>query len=120
MSLASNETQASMHPSVAGRTHENYHLDNFHIPKKIRSVDVPHKSPGNNALVEHESGQKKKSVQMSSRVPRSLSLNLDIFADDVDDDVSMDDSFIKLLKDDGQAEEPGLEIHDGKTDEFFN
>jgi hypothetical protein len=35
---------------------------------------------------------------MPSRVPRSLSLNLDIFADDVmNDDVSMDDSFIKLL-----------------------
>ena len=58
---------------------------------------------------------------MPSRVPHSLSLNLDIFADDVmNDDVSMDDSFIKLLEGDGQAEEPGLDIHDGKTDAFFN
>ena len=58
---------------------------------------------------------------MPSRVPHSLSLNLDIFADDVmDDDVSMDDSFIKLLDGDGQAEEPGLDTHNGKTDTFFN
>ena len=31
-------------------------LNSFHIPKKNRSGDVPHKSPGNNALVEHEWG----------------------------------------------------------------
>jgi ABC-type lipopolysaccharide export system ATPase subunit len=47
MSLASNETQTSMLPSEASRTHENYHLDSFHIPKKRRSGNVPHKSPGN-------------------------------------------------------------------------
>jgi len=36
---------------------------------------------------------------MPSRVPRPLSLNLDIFADDMmNDDVSMDNSFIKLLE----------------------
>jgi hypothetical protein len=99
MSLASNETQTSMLPSVASRTHENYHLDSFHIPKKSGSGNVPHKSPGNNALVEHEPGLKKKSVQMPSRVTRSSSLNLDIFADDaMNDDVSMDDLFIKLLE----------------------
>jgi hypothetical protein len=115
-SLASKETQTSMLLSVASRTHENYHLASFHIPKKNRLGDVPHKSPGNNAPVEHESGLKKKLVQIPSRVPRSLSLNLDIFADDVmNDDVSMDDSFIKLLEGDGQAEEPGLDIHDSKT-----
>ena len=70
----------------------------FISQRKIgRAINVPHKSPGNNAFVEHESGLKQKSVQMPSRVPRSLSLNLDIFADDVkNDDVSMDDSFIKL------------------------
>ena len=84
---------------------------------------MPHKSSGNNALVEHEWGLKKKSVQMPSRVPRSLSLNLvmeDVFADDVGDDVSIDDSFIKLLEGDGQAELPGLDAHDGQTDAFFN
>jgi len=108
MSLASNETQASMLPSIASRPHENYHLDSFHIPKKSRSVEVPHKSPGNNALVDHESGLKKKLVQMPSRVPRSLSLNLDIFTDDVmDDDTSiMGNSFIKLFEGGGQAEDP--------------
>jgi len=110
-----------MLPSVASRTHENYHIDSFHIPKKSGPGNVPHKSPGNNALVEHESGLKKKSVQMPSRVPRFLSMYLDIFAHAVmNDDVSMDDSFIKLLEGDGQAEEPGLDIHDGKTDAFFN
>jgi len=88
-----------MLPSVASRTHENYHLDSFHIPKKSGSDDVPHKFPGNNALVEHESGLKKTSVQMPSPVPHSLSLNLDIFADDVmNDDVSMDNLFISFLK----------------------
>ena len=93
MILASNETQTSMLPSVASI------LDSFHNPKKSGSGDVPHKSPGNNALVEHESGLKKKLVQMPSRVPRSLSLkNLDIFAVDVmNDDVSMDDLFISSL-----------------------
>ena len=116
MSLASNETQMSMLPSVASRTHENYHLDSFHIPQKNRSGDAPHKSPGNNAPVEHESGLKKKLFQIPSRVPHSLSLNLDIFADDImNDDVSMDDSFIKLLEGNGQAEEPGSDIRDSKT-----
>ena len=58
---------------------------------------------------------------MPSRVPRPLSLNLDIFADDVmNDDVSMDNLFIKLLEGNGQAKEPGLDIHDGKIDAFFN
>ena len=58
---------------------------------------------------------------MPSRVPRPLSLNLDIFADDVmNDDVNMDNLFIKLLEGNGQAEEPGLDIHEGKTDMFFN
>ena len=53
---------------------------------------------------------------MPSRVPRPLSLNLDIFADDMmNDDVSMDDSFIKLLEGNGQAEEPGSDIRDSKT-----
>jgi hypothetical protein len=36
---------------------------------------------------------------------------LDIFADDVmNNDISMDDLFIKLLEGDGQAKEPGLDI----------
>ena len=50
-----------------------------------------------------------------------MSLNLDIFADDVmNDDVSMDNLFIKLLESNGQAKEPRLDIHDGKIDAFFN
>ena len=66
--------------------------------------------------MEHESGLKKKSVQIPSLVSRSLSLKLNIFADDVmNNDVSMDDSFIKLLEGDGQAEEPGSDIRDSKT-----
>ena len=77
---------------------------------------MPHKSPGNNALVEPELGLKKKSLQTPSQLPRSVSLNFtmaDLFADDV----SMDDSFIKV---DEQTEEPGLDAHDGQTDAFFN
>ena len=122
MSVASNEGEVSMNESAAERSHENYHLDSFHIPKKIRrSGDVSHKSPGNNALVSTESGLEKKSVQMPSPLPRSLSLNLsmaEVF-DDVDD-VSMDDSFIKIIQGDEQTKEPGLDVHDGQTDTFFN
>jgi hypothetical protein len=82
---------------------------------------VSHKSPGNNSLVSTESGLEKKSVQMPSQLPRSLSLNLsmaEVF-DDVDD-ISMDDSFIKIIQGDEQTEEPGLDVHDGQTDTFFN
>jgi hypothetical protein len=43
----------------------------------------------------------------------------DVFAYDADD-VSMDDSFIKIIAGDGQTEEPGLNAHDGQTDAFFN
>ena len=67
---------------------------------------MPHKSPGNNALVSAESG-----------FQHSLSLNLTMA--DVDD-VSMDDSFIKIIQGDEQTEEPGLDAHDGQTDAFFN
>ena len=73
---------------------ENYHLDALHIPKKRRIGDVPHKSPGNKAL-----------VSSGSDTQRRMSLNLamdNMFRDDV----SMD-SFL------GQ-------IGDGKTDAFFN
>ena len=79
---------------------------------------MSHKSPGNNSLVSTESGLEKK----PSQLPRSLSLNLtmaDVFAYDADD-VSMDDSFIKIIAGDGQTEEPGLNAHDGQTDAFFN
>jgi hypothetical protein len=116
MSVASNEGEVSTNASAADRSHDNYHLDNFHVPKKIRrSGDVPHKSPGNNALVSTKSGFEKKSVQMPSQLPRSLSLNMTM-ANVFGDDVSMDDSFIKII----QGEEPGLNAHDGQTDAFFN
>ncbi len=83
---------------------------------------MPHKSPGNNALVSTESGLEKKLVQMPSNLPRSLSLNLtmaDVFAYD-GDDVSMDDLFIKIIQGDEQTKEPGLDAHDDQTDVFFN
>jgi hypothetical protein len=35
MSVASNEGKVSTNMIVADRSHENYHLDNFHIPKKL-------------------------------------------------------------------------------------
>ncbi len=83
---------------------------------------MPHKSPGNNALVSTESGLEKKLVQMPSQLPRSLSLNLtiaDVFAYDADD-VSMDDSFIKITAGDEQTKELRLDAYDGQTDAFFN
>jgi hypothetical protein len=116
MSVASNEGEVSTNASAVDRSNDNYHLDNFHIPKKIRrSGDVPHKSPGNNTLVSTESGFEKKQVQMPSQLSRSLSLNMTM-ADVFGDDVSTDDSFIKII----QGEEPGLEAHDGQADAFFN
>jgi hypothetical protein len=72
---------------------ENYHLDTIRVPKKRRMGDVPHKSPGNKAL-----------VSSSSDTQRRMSLNLamdDMFCDDVSMDLFL-----------GQ-------IGDGKTDAFF-
>jgi hypothetical protein len=74
--------------------------------------DVPHKSPGNKALVIPNSD--KKNVQMLSHLPCSLNLTFD---DMFRDDVSMD-SFIKTIT--GQTNEPSLDAHYGKTDAFFN
>ncbi len=123
MSLASSEGEVSANESATDRSHENYHLDNLHIPRKNRrSGDVPHKSPQNIALVSTELGLDKKLVQMPSQLPRSVSLNLtmaDVFAYDADD-VSMDDSFIKIIAGDEQTEELRLDAHDGQTDAFFN
>ena len=124
MSVASNDSEVSLNASAADRSHENYHLDNFHILKKNRrSGDVPHKSPGNITLVSTELGLEKKSVQMPSQLPQSLSLNLtmaDVFANDTGDDVSMDDLFVKIIQGNGQTKEPRLDAHDGHTDTFFN
>ena len=72
---------------------ENYHLDDFHIPKKRRMDDVPHKSPGKKALVS------------SGSDTRRMSLNL-AMEDMFRDDVSLD-SFLG-------------KTGDGKTDAFFN
>ena len=120
MSVASNEGEVSTNTSAADRSHDNYHLDNFHIPKKNwRLGDVPHKSPGNNALVSTESGFEKESVQMPSQLPRLNMTMADVFAYD-GDDVSMDDSFIKIIQGEEQTEEFGLDAHDGQTDAFFN
>ena len=75
--------------------------------------DVPHKSPGNKALVIPNSDTKKGNLQMLLHLPRSLNLTFD---DMFRDDVSMD-SFIKIIA--GQTDEPGLDAHDGKTNAFF-
>ena len=80
--------------SVAALPIKNYHLDTLHVPKKRRMGDVPHKSPGNKAL-----------VSSGSDTQRRMSLNLamdDMFRDDV----SLD-SFLG-------------KTGDGKTDAFFN
>ncbi len=75
---------------------------------------MPHKSPGNKALVIPNSDtHKKRNVQMLLHLPGSLNL---MFDDMFRDDVSMD-SFIETIA--GQTE-PGLDAHDNKTDAFFN
>jgi hypothetical protein len=75
---------------------------------------VPHKSPGNIALVIPNLDTKKRNVQMLSHLPCSLNLTFDnMFRDEV----SMD-SFIETIT--GQTDEPGLDVHDGKTNTFFN
>jgi hypothetical protein len=74
--------------------------------------DVPHKSPGNKALVIPNSDTHKKNVQMVLHLPCSLNLTFD---DMFHDDVSMD-LFIETIA--GQTE-PGLDAYDGKTDAFF-
>jgi hypothetical protein len=73
---------------------------------------VPHKSPGNKALV-IPSSDKKKTCRCFCNLPRSLNLTFD---DMFRDDVSMD-SFIETIA--GQTDEPGLDAHDGKTGAFF-
>ena len=75
---------------------------------------MPHKSLGNKALVIPNSDTQNKDVQMLSHLPRSLNLTFD---DMFRDDVSMD-LFIETIA--GQTDEPGLDVHDGKTDTFFN
>ena len=91
--------------SAADSPIENYHLDTLHVPKKRRMGDGPHKSPGNKAL-----------VSLGSDTKRRMSLNFsmdNMFCNDV----SMD-SFIQTIE--GQTDEPGLDVHDGKTDAIFN
>jgi hypothetical protein len=91
--------------SAAALPIENYHPDILHAPKKRRMGDVPHKSPGNKALVSSGSDTK-----------RWMSLNFtmdDMFCDDV----SMDSSIQTI---EGQTDEPGLDAHDSKTNTFFN
>jgi hypothetical protein len=94
-----------MSTSAAASPIKNYHLDTLHVPKKRRMGGVPHKSPGNKALVSSGSDTK-----------HQMSLN---FAMDnmFCDDVSMD-LFIQTIG--GQTDEPGLDAHNGKTDAFFN
>ncbi len=75
---------------------------------------MPHKSPGNKALVILNSDTQKRNVQMLLHLPRSLNLTFDdLFRDDV-----IMDSFIETIA--CQTDEPGLDAHDGKTDAFFN
>ncbi len=76
---------------------------------------MPHKSPGNKALViPNLDTHKKRNVQMLSHLPHSLNLTFD---DMFRDDVSMD-LFIETIA--GKTDEPGLDAHNGKTDAFFN
>ena len=55
-------SEGKMSASAAASPHENYHLKTLHGSKKRRMGDVPHKSPGNKALVSLSLDTKKKSV----------------------------------------------------------
>ena len=94
--------------SAAASPIKNYHLETFHVPKKRRMGDVPHKSPGNKALVSFGSDTKKEERWMS----------LNFAMDDLfHDDVSMD-LFIQAIR--GQTDGSGLNTCYVKTNAFFN
>jgi hypothetical protein len=94
-------SDGEMSASAAALPIKNYHLDTLHLPKKRRMGGVPHKSPGNKALLSSGSDTK-----------RRMSLNFameDMFCNDVSMDL-----FIQTIG--GQTDELGLDVHDGKTD----
>ena len=106
-SPASSNGKVSANKSSDCGSAGNYHLG---ISTKKRMGDVPHKSPGNTALVSLTPVTKKETFQMPLHLLCPLNLALDnIFCDDV----SMD-SFIKSFgeeQDKTQSVHPPVEIY---------
>ena len=106
----------SKNKSSDGTPAENYHLDNYHIPKKVRRMDdVGHKSPRSKnacgAVVNRTQKRDKKpcsSVRMASSSEPKLN-----FKEFFPDDASMD----SIVQSFAQMDEDGLSIHD-TTDAF--
>ena len=109
--------EVSENESRDGTPAENYHLDNYHIPKKVRRMDdVGHKSPrpktSCGAVV--NCGKKKdKKPSSSARMASSSEPKLN-FEEFFPDDASMD----SIVHSFAQMDEDGLSIHD--TSDAFN
>jgi len=106
---AFSEGEVSASESHDGTPAENYHLENYHIPKKIRTDDVGHKSPKKQttcgAVVKWTKKKDKKSssyAKMASSSEPKLNLK-DFFPNDA----SMD-SIVRSIT---QMEEDGLSFH---------
>ncbi len=101
--------EVSASESRDGTPAENYHLENYHIPKKIRTDDVDHKSPKSKtacgAVVKRTKKKDKKSSSSARMASSSESkLNLEDF---FPDDASIN-SIVRSL---AQMDEDGLSVH---------
>jgi len=111
---AYSDGKVSERKSRNGTPAENYHLDNYHIPKKVRRMDdVGHKSPrSKNAVVTcgavvNRTQKKDKKPSSSARMASSPEPNLN-FEEFFPDGTSMNSvvqAFVLL-------DEDGLSIHD--------
>ena len=101
---------ASNGKESANKSSDYWYAGKYHfvILSKKRMGNVPHKSPGNKALVSPNSDTKKEMFQMLSHLPCSLNL---IFDNIFHDDVSRD-SFVMSFG--GEQDEPSLFIHQWK------
>ena len=106
---AFSEGEVSASESRNGMPAENYHLENYHIPKKIRTGDVGGKSPKKQttcgAVVKWTKKKDKKSSSYAKMASSSESkLNLEDF---FPNDASMG-SIVRSI---AQMDEDGLSFH---------
>ena len=111
---ALSEGEESERESRDGTPAENYHLDNYHIPKKVQRMDdVGHKSPrSKNAVVTcgavvNRTAKKDKKSSSSARMASFSEPNLN-FEELFPDSMSIN-SVVGTPVDE---EEPGLSVHD--------
>ncbi len=62
MSPEFSEGEMSVRAGTAAVPLKNYHLETLHVPEKRRIKDVPHRLPGNKALVSLNSDTHKRRV----------------------------------------------------------